>query len=404
MARLISLRGTVLQMMLFVAVIGAMVCVPESTALAQHGGGHAGGGGHFSGGGGMGAPHMSAPPAPHFSAPARMPGPPAARSGTHTFVAVPPPSVNRPIIGNRVTITPPQPIVTNGPHVVIGFPPSETGGRFLSASGPAAGSVSGRESGALSFSGEGHEIWRNAAVGAGTQPEIPPFPVRPIFPRRPIFRGPVFGSPIFGGPYGFGFGFGAPGFGLGWGFGWGLNSWFGPSCGPYWGFGCDAFSYYDYGYGNYGDAYSPGSLEGQIESQGNGSAIYENDPAPAPLAYGGGERQLVQLYLKDGRVYDVTDYWLVNDNDLHFTTVDASGNQTEHVIGFDQLDMQKTIDVNTNQGYRFVLRNQPLREYLQGTGRNTQGGAGAGPMQLAAPNEPSPPPQPNSPEQASQPE
>jgi hypothetical protein len=119
--------------------------------------------------------------------------------------------------------------------------------------------------------------------------------------------------------------------------------------------------------------------------------LYGNS-APPPIVYGG--NQLVQLYLKDGTVYDVTDYWLENDNDLHFTTVDASGNATDHVIGFDQLDLQKTIDVNTDNGYRFVLRNEPMREYLQGTEQNA---APAGPMQPGVPQTPPSPPQPGAP-------
>ncbi len=37
----------------------------------------------------------------------------------------------------------------------------------------------------------------------------------------------------------------------------------------------------------------------------------------------------------------------------------------EHAIGFDELDLQKTIDVATQRGFRFVLRNEPLKQYLQ---------------------------------------
>jgi hypothetical protein len=120
--------------------------------------------------------------------------------------------------------------------------------------------------------------------------------------------------------------------------------------------------------------------------------------------YGGGERQLAELFLKDGTVYDVTDYWLVNDNELHFTTVDASsGKTTEQVIGFDQLDLQKTIEMNKNRGFRFVLRNEPIQEYLQGTEQNVPAAnpLPPGPMQPAAPPVP---PQPSSPAQPPQPQ
>jgi len=426
--RLFPRRRIILKSILFVAAGIALVCAVAPAVLAQHGGGHAGGGGHSSGGGSHmsaphasapAAPHFSAPPAPHFSAPPHMPGSPAVGAGTH-FVAVPPPvhlvtppAVNHPIAGNHVTITPPQTIITVQPHGVIGFPPPQTGGRFLATPTP------GRTSGELSFSGQGHEIWRNPTAGTGavTEPRAdrddrPRFPVRPIFPRwgvPPHSGGGFFGGPIFGPGFGFG------GLGFGWGLGWGSNLWWGPSCSPYWGFGCNVFPYYDYGSGNYDSGYSPGNLEGQVESQGNGSGIYEN--APAPLAYGGGERQLLQLYLKDGTVYDVADYWLVNDNELHFMTVDASGNQTEHVVGFDQLDLEKTIRVSKDMGYRFVLRNEPLQQYLQGTEQNngqnnkqnteqTMPGypAASGPAQPPAPQAPAVPPQPNSPARAPQPQ
>ena len=81
--------------------------------------------------------------------------------------------------------------------------------------------------------------------------------------------------------------------------------------------------------------------------------------------YGDYRRDLPQLYLKDGTMYSVTDYWLV-DNQLHFTMIEEGGTKSvEHVIGFDELDLQTTIDVNTQRGFRFVLRNEPLEQYLR---------------------------------------
>ena len=87
----------------------------------------------------------------------------------------------------------------------------------------------------------------------------------------------------------------------------------------------------------------------------------------------------------------------MDDNELHFMMADpsASGNQTEHVIAFDRLDLQTTINVSKNRGYRFVLRNEPIEQYLQGTERNVpEGPAPAGPMQPPAPPAPAVPPQP----------
>jgi hypothetical protein len=150
-----------------------------------------------------------------------------------------------------------------------------------------------------------------------------PRPFPPVFSHRAFYRvQPIF--PIFV-PSRFGFWGPLYGFRLGLRF----NAiW--PNCGPYWGF----------------------------------APIYNCYVLPMYISDGGG-RELAQLYLKDGTVYNVTDYWLV-DNQLHFTTIDDSGTQwVEHTVPFDQLDLQKTTDVSKQRGFRFVLRNEPLQEYLR---------------------------------------
>jgi hypothetical protein len=74
---------------------------------------------------------------------------------------------------------------------------------------------------------------------------------------------------------------------------------------------------------------------------------------------------LVQLCLKDGTAYSVNDYWFV-DKEIHFTMLDESATKSiEQVMGFDDLDAQKTIDVNSRRGFRVVMRNQPLEQYLR---------------------------------------
>ena len=97
----------------------------------------------------------------------------------------------------------------------------------------------------------------------------------------------------------------------------------------------------------------------------------ENSVAP-PLViyepeyvYYGGPRELVLLFLKDGTAYSVTDYWFVNDK-VHSTALEEGGTKSvEKVIGVDELDLQKTIDVNTRRGFRFVRRDEPLEQYLR---------------------------------------
>jgi hypothetical protein len=74
---------------------------------------------------------------------------------------------------------------------------------------------------------------------------------------------------------------------------------------------------------------------------------------------------LVQLYLKDGTAYSVNDYWFV-DKEIHFTSLNENATKSvEQVIAFDDLDIQRTIDVNTHRGFRVVMRNEPLEQYLR---------------------------------------
>lgn len=169
-----------------------------------------------------------------------------------------------------------------------------------------------------------------------------PIPPRPT-PPRPI---PIFGFPIF---------FGAPFF-----FDGAFNSFWWPACGPFWGPGC-SFSPF-YGCGGYGYGYD---IENNWPSYGSGGQGTTPNYTYPPYLYGRGARDLVELFFKDGTVFDVTDYWLV-DGQMHFMTVDEGGTKAvELVRGFDTLDLQTTIDVNTERGFKFTLRNQPLEQYLR---------------------------------------
>jgi hypothetical protein len=87
-------------------------------------------------------------------------------------------------------------------------------------------------------------------------------------------------------------------------------------------------------------------------------------PSYSLYVYGQG-RDLPELFLKDGTVYSVSDYWLA-DGQVHFKAYDErSGKPEEHVIALDDLDLQATVDVNTRRGFRFVLRDEPMEQYLQ---------------------------------------
>lgn len=148
------------------------------------------------------------------------------------------------------------------------------------------------------------------------------FPRRPIRPFPPVFV--VFVSPIlFEGPF------------------WGSN-WCAFAT-------CDFFWPWTVGYTN---VYSPGPVS------------YLEPTVEAPVyVYGDEGRELPQLFLRDGTVLNVNDYWVV-DGELHFTLVEAEGAKPmEHEVPFDSLDLQKTIDVNTRRGFRFMLRNEPVEQY-----------------------------------------
>ena len=93
-------------------------------------------------------------------------------------------------------------------------------------------------------------------------------------------------------------------------------------------------------------------------------ADYTVPPSSPPVSVYGMEREdIPQLFLKDGTILNVTDYWLI-DGQLHFKMIEQSTQPTEEQIPFDELDLQKTIDVNTGHGFRFVLRNEPFEQYV----------------------------------------
>jgi hypothetical protein len=152
-------------------------------------------------------------------------------------------------------------------------------------------------------------------------------PSRPIRPWPPIFRiyAPTF--LIFGNPF------------------WGSNFCWWATCGPYW---------------TYGFIYNP------LPSYDYGPAVYSPQVYETPVyIYGDEGSQIPQLFLKDGSMINVTDYWVVDDQ-LHFTIVQQEGGQpAEQVVPFDELDLQKTVDSNSRRGFRFVLRNEPVEQYLR---------------------------------------
>lgn len=90
------------------------------------------------------------------------------------------------------------------------------------------------------------------------------------------------------------------------------------------------------------------------------SYTFEPEPLPVPEEQppsantSTATQLIVDLVLKDGTVFGVTTYWLLNDRLFYITTY-----QIQSSIPIDQLDLQKTVDMNYKRGVAFTLTPQP---------------------------------------------
>jgi hypothetical protein len=72
-----------------------------------------------------------------------------------------------------------------------------------------------------------------------------------------------------------------------------------------------------------------------------------------------------QLVLNDGTTYAVIDYWRVNDQLLFITLEEGGTRSVEHSVPFGDLNLQRTIDADTARGFRFLLRDEPIEQWLR---------------------------------------
>src|SRR5579862_7569641 len=346
----------------------ALLALAPHPAFAQHGGGgfggsHGGGfgGGHASGGGSRGGGAPVAHGGYGGSSSGNASG--SASGGATNSAAHSAPSSR--FVGGSTWQAPPSTAMRGGAQPSTHFitadeaaasnarvvrPPVEPRGigNPLGASTALRGSsfTSGATSNAMRT--------RPFAQSITGPPHVPGRPFR----NRPIFFGPGFGPGFgFGGCFGpFSFGCGGGFFGGGFGFGFGLGYGYG-YCDPFW--GCPAGfygSYYNGGY--YGNQiYNATTDESSVSNEFNPSR-YWGPSAPPEETTGGGSASSsdseVVLFLKDGTVYAITDYWIA-DNKLHYVT-NYGG---ENSIPLDQLDMQRTVDVNAKRGINITLRPTP---------------------------------------------
>ncbi|HUK36703.1 MAG TPA: hypothetical protein VLV86_22465, partial [Vicinamibacterales bacterium] len=72
-----------------------------------------------------------------------------------------------------------------------------------------------------------------------------------------------------------------------------------------------------------------------------------------------------ELVFNDGTTYIVRDYWRVDDQ-LHFVTIEEGGTKSvEHTVPLADLDVQRTSDADTARGFLFVLRDEPIEQWLR---------------------------------------
>lgn len=136
---------------------------------------------------------------------------------------------------------------------------------------------------------------------------------------------------------------------------------FPPSSGPFWPSNfCWEWATCDY-FWTSGLLYNSAPLD--VWNPANSSAP---PPPEAPVyVYGEQTPDNPELFLKDGTSLYVTDYWVIDDQ-LHFMIAQEDGMKPEEqAVPFDDLDLQKTVDVNTKRGFRFLLRNEPFEQYVR---------------------------------------
>jgi len=142
---------------------------------------------------------------------------------------------------------------------------------------------------------------------------------------------------------------------------------FGPGCDPFWAepwaFGCDTFGYWDGFAGGLAGSYGTQSEQGfEQQEEQRQSELQQEEPQPLFIPPPDesspeeiqAEKVLYVLYMKNGAVYAVTNYWLA-DGKLHYMTSYGG----ENTIEMSDLDLQKTVDVNAKRGINFTLSSKP---------------------------------------------
>ncbi len=159
------------------------------------------------------------------------------------------------------------------------------------------------------------------------------------------------------------------GFGAGWGLGWPWLGFWDPFIyDPWWGWPAPGYGYYGYpdtylyedqnsGYYAPDDNSSPSTQQyDQDNSDGNtnGNWITPNGPSPSSAQNSANLAVPVLIYMKNGAVYSVRDYWIV-DNELNYILMDGA----QHSVDLDRVDLPRTNTENAKSGVKFIFKSEP---------------------------------------------
>jgi len=182
-----------------------------------------------------------------------------------------------------------------------------------------------------------------------------------------------FGNGCWNCGFGLGFGFGGWGWGgWGWGSPWlGFGLWDPFWYDPWWG-GGPAYGYGSYGYPNsnvYGypdSGYSapddnsapPPQQDYQYDQNDQGSSngdwVTPNGPSPSLAPNSPNLAVPVLIYLKNGSVLTVRDYWMI-DGELHYILMSG----VQRMVNLDSVDLPRTNTENAKSGVKFIFKSEP---------------------------------------------
>jgi hypothetical protein len=198
-------------------------------------------------------------------------------------------------------------------------------------------------------------------------------PIRFGQPNSSGFRGGCWNCGFgFGGGRGWGWG-NRWGWGGGWGFGWGWPwvgywGWNPFWVDPWWGWPSAGYGYYapinNYNYyvspdsGNYTPDYNSTPSQQQDnqydQDNSNGNWVTPNGPSPSYVPNSANLAVPVLIYMKNGAVYSVRDYWMT-DEEFYYVLADGS----QHSVILDQVDLSRTNTENAKSGVKFIFKSDP---------------------------------------------